>query len=110
MNDKDGLKACPFCGSKDTRIVCHEKAGTTLGHKNEDIYSIGCFDCGGSVPSRYEIYGRALLIDTWNTRPNPKPDWISVEKFYDKLEASQVELTSEQAEILYSNLFDMYDS
>jgi len=45
-----------------------------------------------------------------NERPEPKPDWISVEKFYDKLEASQVELTSEQAEILYSNLFDMYDS
>lgn len=64
MND---LKPCPFCGSKDIRIVCHLHAGRGMFHLDDDIYSIGCFICGASVPSRYEQSG---LIKDWNKRTN----------------------------------------
>jgi len=88
MSDK-GLKACP---RNDFNTKTKEDA------YGNDIWG------GKGVNPDYVIF----LEEHYS--PNPKPDWISVEKFYDKLEASQVELTSEQAEILYSNLFDMYDS
>ena len=96
MSDKElkpELAPCPFCGAdaeigKGGHTVQCSKICATTGWCEETKEAIG----------------------VWNTRPSPKADWISVEKFYDKLEASQVELTSEQAEILYSNLFDMYDS
>lgn len=57
------LKLCPFCGCSDIRINIHRS--TAPHHHGETAYSIGCYQCGGSVPSRYD---RSLLISFWNTR------------------------------------------
>ena len=87
MSDKDGLRAIQqalargYCSKENEMKVLDSKLILAMALEVEKII-----------------------------RPEPKPDWISVEKFYDKLEASQVELTSKQAEVLYDNLFDMYDS
>ena len=67
---EDELKPCPFCGCPDIRIVLHRKAGGGLDHRGDDVYSIGCYGCGGSVPSRYNEYGRGLLVESWNKRFN----------------------------------------
>lgn len=57
------LKPCPFCGCADIRINIHRS--TVAPHYGATAYSIGCYQCGGSVPSRYD---RSLLISFWNTR------------------------------------------
>lgn len=69
--EKIELDRCPFCGSDDIRIVCHKGAGTHW-HHGEDVYTIGCYPCGGSVPGMYD---KGLLIKSWNQRAD---GWVSV--------------------------------
>lgn len=68
------LKPCPFCGSKNVRMVYwdeeeqNEKAIESVVEQNENVYPvIRCYDCDieilGGVPIK--IYE---LINMWNRR------------------------------------------
>lgn len=59
------LLPCPFCGCKKIIIKTHIGCGRCGIHSDEDIYSIGCWECGASVPSRYK---RELVKELWNRR------------------------------------------
>jgi len=62
------LEPCPFCGSADIRVVNDGPTSNRL-HYGEQVYTIGCYQCGGSVPARFN---KTLLVETWNTRaPDP---------------------------------------
>jgi Lar family restriction alleviation protein len=63
----DALLPCPFCGCCDVRLQKHSNAGRGE-HSGDDVFSIGCYRCGASVPNRYNEHGRKLLISAWNTR------------------------------------------
>jgi Lar family restriction alleviation protein len=63
----DALLPCPFCGCCDVRLQKHSNAGRGE-HSGDDVFSIGCYRCGASVPNRYNEHGRKLLIAAWNTR------------------------------------------
>ncbi len=63
------LEPCPFCGSADIRVVNDGPTSNRL-HYGEQVYAIGCYQCGGSVPARFN---KTLLVETWNTRaPDPR--------------------------------------
>lgn len=64
----DELKPCPFCGCGEINITKHRGAGSRPDHHGDDVYSIGCYDCGACVPSRYNLRGRSLLVAAWNKR------------------------------------------
>jgi Lar family restriction alleviation protein len=71
------LKPCPFCSGTDIRIDRHPNAGQG-SHRGEDVYSMCCYNCGATFPNRYR---RELLVEHWNTRPQPSmPTRVEVAK------------------------------
>jgi Lar family restriction alleviation protein len=59
------LLPCPHCGSSRINIHCHRGASRSPTHYGADVYSLGCYDCGATVPNMYQ---RELLVDAWNRR------------------------------------------
>lgn len=68
------LLPCPFCGSGTINLVAHRGAGHGPDHAGDDVWTIGCYECGGSVPGRYNEHGKGLLIAAWNRRAIPAAD------------------------------------
>jgi Lar family restriction alleviation protein len=62
-------KPCPFCGGTDIRWDRHPGAGRGMWHAGQDVFSMCCRDCGGTVPNRYSL---ELLNESWNRR-SPSP-------------------------------------
>jgi len=62
---------CPFCGGIDIRHDRHVGAGRGI-HYGEDIYSMCCYNCGATFPNRYRL---ELLLEAWNQRVAPIPQW-----------------------------------
>lgn len=67
------LKPCPFCGSREINLVVHANSGRGMDHRGDDVWTIGCHRCGGSVPARYNDHGKGLLIAAWNRRADLPP-------------------------------------
>lgn len=59
-------KPCPFCGGTDIRWNRHVGAGSGMWHHGQDVFSMCCYDCGGTVPNRYSL---ELVNEAWNRRP-----------------------------------------
>lgn len=76
MTDRDdtpSLKPCPFCGCAEILLQLHPRAGRGFEHQGDDVWTVGCRDCGASVPGRYNALGKTLIVAAWNTRKE-KPD------------------------------------
>lgn len=60
------IPTCPFCGGTNIRFTNHGKISREMGHRNDDVWSTCCHDCGATFPNRYN---KQALIDCWNLRP-----------------------------------------
>lgn len=70
---REELAPCPFCGCHEINLVKHKGAGRGFDHAGDDVWTIGCNNCGASVPGRYNEHGKTLLIAAWNKRaPDPR--------------------------------------
>lgn len=68
IDKAEALLPCPFCGGANINLVMHRGAGRGPDHAGDDVWTIGCYECGGSVPGRYNEHGKGLLIAAWNRR------------------------------------------
>ena len=59
------LKPCPFCGCEIIGLVNHGRVSSAPYHGEDDVWSIGCYGCGASVPNRYR---KDLIVSEWNKR------------------------------------------
>lgn len=59
MMDEPKLKACPFCGSEDVKII-------TLQHpRYAEAYAVECLDCGVMT---WPTISREAATKVWNRR------------------------------------------
>ena len=59
MNE-EGLKLCPFCGSKKATVVVHRF------HCFETTYGVECPDCSTRISQYFD--SRKEATEFWNTR------------------------------------------
>jgi Lar family restriction alleviation protein len=62
------FKPCPFCGGTDIRCDNHGKVSHDPMHRDDNVWSMCCYNCGATFPNRYN---KALLVEAWNTRVEP---------------------------------------
>ena len=58
--NEEGLRQCPFCGSKNVTVVRHRF------HLLEDTYGVECHDCYTESSKLY--ISRNAAVKAWNTR------------------------------------------